>query len=299
MAGRAWTRRDFLTRSATVGGLTVAGSVFAACTSTSTGGSALADARRTGTIKVGIAGEVPYGFTEKGRVTGEAPEVARVVFGRLGIHDMRAQQVEFDSLIGGLNAHLFDVVSAGMFITPQRCLQAAFSSPDYLAPEAFLVPKGNPQQVLQFSDLTTKRLKVAVLSGAVEQSYAQRSGVPADLIQVTGDQVGMLQEVLNGRVYAAALTNISLNWLVRQNPAAPVEVTPAFNPVIDGVQVRSAGAFVFRTSDNDLREAFNRELHTIHADGQWLQVAAPFGFAQPNIPGPDLTTEQLCRAPAG
>ncbi|HEY2765211.1 MAG TPA: transporter substrate-binding domain-containing protein [Pseudonocardiaceae bacterium] len=164
-----------------------------------------------------------------------------MVFGKLGITDMRAQQVEFDSLIGGLNAHLFDVVSAGMFITPKRCLQAAFSSPDYLAPEALLVPKGNPQQVLRFSDLTAKRPKVAVLSG---------------------------------RVYAAALTNISLNWLARQNPAAPVEVTPAFNPVIAGVQVRSAGVFVFRRSDNDLREAFNRELRAIHADGQWLQVAA-------------------------
>ncbi|HEY2765210.1 MAG TPA: twin-arginine translocation signal domain-containing protein [Pseudonocardiaceae bacterium] len=73
MAGHAWTRRDFLKGSATAGGLTVAGSVFAACTSTGSGGSALADARRTGTIKVGIAGEVPYGFTANGRSRGRRP----------------------------------------------------------------------------------------------------------------------------------------------------------------------------------------------------------------------------------
>lgn len=294
-----WTRRDFLERSVTAGGLAVGGSLlFGACTSTGGGASTLATAREDGTIRVGIAGEVPYGFTEQGRVTGQAPEVARVVFRALGINEIDAQQVEFDGLIGGLNARRFDVVSAGMFITPQRCRQAAFSIPDYLAPTAFLVPTGNPQQVTRFEDLTAKNLRVAVLSGAVEQGYAEDSGVPGNLIQVAGDQVGMLQEVTNRRVYAAALTNISLNRLVEDNPDAGVEVTEGFNPVINGEEVISAGGFVFRKADDDLREAFDQELRKIHENGRWLEVAQPFGFTEENVPGPDLTTVQLCRAPA-
>lgn len=299
MTTSAWTRRDFLRRTATAGGLAVGGPLlFGACTRVETG-NALAAAREAGTISVGIAGEVPYGFTSDGRVTGQAPEVARVVFSAIGIPEIEAQQVEFDGLIPGLNAQRFDVVSAGMFITPKRCQQAAFSIPDYIAPTAFLVPAGNPQQVTRFEDIVQKRLPIAVLSGAVEGGYAEDSGVPAEQIQVVGDQVGILQAVVNQRAYAAALTNISLNRLVEDNPDANVEVTEGFFPVIDGREVISAGGFVFRQRDDDLRRAFNEELRKAHQDGRWLKAARPFGFTEENLPPEDLTTEELCRTPAG
>ncbi|MQA12874.1 MAG: ectoine/hydroxyectoine ABC transporter substrate-binding protein EhuB [Pseudonocardiaceae bacterium] len=301
MTSSAWTRRDFLRRTAAAGGLAVGGSLLAgACSRVEEGGNALSSARESGTIRVGIAGEVPYGFTnEEGRVTGQAPEVARVVFGALGIDQVEAQQVEFDGLIPGLNARRFDVVSAGMFITPERCQQASFSIPDYLAPTAFLVPSGNPERVTRFTDIVEKRLPIAVLSGAVEGGYAEDIGVPPNQIQTLGDQVGMLQAVINQRAYAAVLTNISLNRLVEDNPDAGVEVTEGFFPVINGEEVLSAGGFVFRDSDNDLRTAFNEELRSAHQDGRWLEAARPFGFTEENLPPEDLTTEQLCQAPGG
>lgn len=298
MTTSAWTRRDFLRRTATAGGLAIGGGVlFGACSRVEEGGNALQAARDAGTIRVGIAGEVPYGFTSNGRVTGQAPEVARVVFAAMGVPEIEAQQVDFDGLIPALNARRFDVVSAGMFITPKRCREAAFSIPDYLAPTAFLVPAGNPQQVTRFTDLIEKNLTVAVLSGAVEGGYAEGSGVPPNLIHTVGDQVGMLQAVLNQRAYAAALTNISLNRLVEDNPDAAVEVTEGFSPVIDGEEVVSAGGFVFRQGDGDLRTAFDEELRRAHQDGRWLEVARPFGFTEDNLPPEDLTTEQLCQAP--
>lgn len=247
MRTSAWTRRDFLRRAATAGGLAVGGSLlFGACSRVDENANALQAARESGSIKVGIAGEVPYGFTSEGRVTGQAPEVARVVFRGIGVPEIEAQQVDFDGLIPALNARRFDVVSAGMYITPPRCQQAAFSIPDYVAPIAFLVPAGNPQQVTRFTDVVEKNLSVAVLSGAVEGGYAEDSGVPPNQIQTVGDQVGMLQAVLNGRVYAAALTNISLNRLVKDNSEAQVEVTEGFYPVINGEEVVSAGGFVFQ-----------------------------------------------------
>lgn len=299
MTTSAWTRRDFLRRTATAGGVAVGGGLlFGACSRVEENADTLASAREAGTIRVGIAGEVPYGFTSEGRVTGQAPEVARVVFRGMGINEIEAQQVDFDGLIPGLNARQFDVVSAGMFITSERCQQAAFSIPDYLAPTAFLVPTGNPQQVTRFEDIIEKQLGVAVLSGAVEGGYAEDSGVPANMIQTLGDQVGLLQAVLNGRVYAAALTNISLNRLVEDNPDAQVEVTEGFNPVINGAEVISAGGFVFRNGDNNLRMAFNEELRRIQQSGAWLDAAGPFGFTEENLPPQDLTTDQLCQAPA-
>lgn len=296
MSSNAWTRRDFLRFSATTGGLVIGGSaLIAGCTSVSTGGNALETARENGVLKVGIAGEQPYGFTDRnGRVTGEAPEVARAVFGALGIDDIQADQVDFAALIPGLNARQYDVVAAGMFITPERCQRATFSIPDYSALTAFLVPTGNPENIRRFEDVTARGVRLAVLSGAVERGYAEAAGVPASQIQVFDSQNTMLQAVTDDRVYCAALTDISLNDLVSKNPTAGVEVTEGFAPVLNGEEQISAGGFVFRNDDVDLRNSFNTELRRIHENGEWLRIAEPFGFTEANLPDPDLTTEQLC-----
>jgi polar amino acid transport system substrate-binding protein len=279
------------------GAFVVAGpAILSACSSTSSG-DALANARSAGSMKIGIAGEQPYGFTPPGgQVTGEAPEVAKAVLQAIGIPKVQAEQVEFGSLIPALNARQFDMVCAGMNITPARCQQAAFSIPDYSALTALLVPAGNPQQLRTFSDVAAKNLPIAVLGAAVEESYAKGAGVKPGNIQTFPDQNGLLQAVTAKRVACAALTQPSLSWLVKQNPGAGAEVTPGFTPVVNGKPVPSAGGFVFRKSDNNLREAFNAQLTKLHDSGQWVRIASPFGFSQANVPPKDLTTDQLCAA---
>lgn len=305
MTGRSWSRRDFFRRTAAAGVVVIGGATgLSACTQVPSAGGGdagaggtLARARETGTIKVGIANEAPYGFTdESGKVTGESVEVGRAVLQALGIGNIVATTVEFGSLIPALNASQFDMVTAGMFINPDRCANAAFSAPDYTAPTAFLVPTGNPQGVATFDDVKNKTLRLAVLSGAVEQAYAQKSGIPDGQIQVFDTQNTLLQAVTAGRADAAALTNISLNDVVMKNPGSAVEVTSGFFPTIDGEETVSAGAFVFRTGETELVDAFNAELKKLHESGQWLQIAAPFGFTQDNVPGADVTTERLCSA---
>jgi polar amino acid transport system substrate-binding protein len=306
MSGPSWTRRDFFRRSAMTGaiagGVALGGPVLlSACSQvppagSSTGGT-LDRVKQAGTIKVGIANEAPYGFTDSsGTVTGESVEVGRAVLKNLGIANLEATTVDFGSLIPALTANQFDMVTAGMFINASRCANAAFSTPDYTAPTAFLVPAGNPDQIATFADVTTKNLQLGVLSGAVEQGYAQQSGVPDSQIQVFDAQNTLLQAVTSKRVNAAALTNISLNDVVAKNPGSNVEVTKGFFPTINGQQTVSAGAFVFRQADTDFVTAFDTELTKLHQSGQWLQIAQPFGFSQDNVPGADVTTEKLCAA---
>src|SRR5207302_325688 len=107
-------------------------------------------------------------------------------------------------------------------------------------------------------------------------------------------QSALLQAVTSGRADAAALTDISLNTLVKQNASAPVEVTKGFDPVINGKPQLSAGGFVFRKGDDDVRNAVNDQLKRLQASGEWVRITEPFGFTQANIPTPDLTTEKLC-----
>jgi polar amino acid transport system substrate-binding protein len=308
MTGRTWSRRDFFRRTAVAGAVAIGGpTLLSACQSVPQGGGGgeggggggtLARVREAGTITVGIANEAPYGFTnEQGQVTGESVEVARAVLGRMGVPNLNAVTVEFGQLINGLTlSRQFDMVTAGMFITPERCQAAAFSIPDYTAPTAFLVPTGNPQGITSFEDAVAQNVTLAVLSGAVEQGYALDSGVPEGNVLVLADQNALLQAVTAGRAQAAALTNISLNDVVSKNPGAGVEVTEGFFPVIEGEEVISAGAFVFRPGENDILEAFNTELAALQQSGEWLEIVRPFGFTEDNLPGPEVTTESLCTA---
>ncbi|MBB5852447.1 ectoine/hydroxyectoine ABC transporter substrate-binding protein EhuB [Amycolatopsis umgeniensis] len=295
MAHGEWSRREFFRRSAVLGAVTIGGPVLlSACTSTSSG-DALQAAKDAKKIKIGIANEAPYGFTDQsGKVTGEAPEVARAVFKAMGIDNVEASAVSFDQLIPALNARQYDIVAAGMNIKKERCDAAAFSIPDYSALTALLVPKGNPQQILKFEDIAAKKVKVAVLSAAVEKGYATDSGVAEDQIVTLDSQDNMLRAVTDGRVYCAALTDISLKDVLAKNAGAAAEVTPGFDPIKNGQPVVSAGAFVFRKDDNPLREAFNAELKKLHDSGEWTKIVTPFGFSADNLPKTDVTTEKLC-----
>lgn len=303
-AGR-WSRREFLRRGAAIGTVTLGGAVLSSGCSTAasggsyaTGGGTLARLRDAGIITVGIADEAPYGFTDPaGKVTGEAVEVARAVLGRLGIPDLDAVTVDFGELISGLTlARQFDMVTAGLFVTPERCQAVEFSIPDYTAPTAFLVPQGNPRGIRTFAQAHQQNLRIAVLGGAVEYHYATDSGIPEAQIEQFAAQQDLLDAVGTNRADCAALTNISLRDVVAKNPGTTVQVTPGFFPVIKGRRAISAGGFAVRPDEGDLLDAVNTQLRAMQSSGEWLRIAGPFGFTSDNVPGPDLTTESLCTA---
>ena len=102
--------------------------------------STLETAKADGYIRVGFANEAPFGFaTPDGKLTGEAPEVAKAVLAKMGIAQVDGVLTEFGSLIPGLKAGRFDIIAAGMFINPKRCAEINFSEPSYGIGQAMLV----------------------------------------------------------------------------------------------------------------------------------------------------------------
>lgn len=291
------SRRDFLRTAAALAG---AAPLAAACSTTDpekerSGGGTLEKARRQGYIQVGFANESPYGFTDKsGRLTGEAPELARVIFKELGIGDVRGVQVDFGGLIGGLQARRFDTVAAGMSITPERCAQVAFADPDFVGTTAFMVPKGNPKGITRFEDVAKQNARLGVLTGAVEEGYATRLGVQKGDVKTFADQPSAYEGLKAGRVDAVALTRISLADTLSKHPGAPFEITPAFVPVIDGKEQIGGGGFAFRKADTDLVTAFDGKLAELKQTGRLLTIIKPFGFSEAELPG-GHTAAELCK----
>jgi polar amino acid transport system substrate-binding protein len=253
----------------------------------------LEKARQHGYVRVGFANEAPFGYaTPDGKLTGEAPEVAKAVLARMGIPEVDGVLTEFGSLIPGLKAGRFDIIAAGMFITPKRCKQINFSEPSYGIGQAFLVSEGNPKRLKTYADVAKQsEIKLAVMAGAVERDYAKKAGVSLTQLVTLPDPPSMLAAVQAGRADAAALTALSIANLADKGDG--VESTPPFATVADQ-SVMGHGGFGFRTADRDLLAAFNEHLKAFLGTKEHLDLVTPLGFGKGFLP--TKSTAELCQS---
>lgn len=253
--------------------------------------------RERGTVRIGFANEAPYAYVDSttGKLTGEAPEIARVILKRLGVNNVQGVLTEFGSLIPGLDASRFDIIAAGMYVTPPRCKQIAFSNPTYGIGEAFVVRKGNPQKLHSYGDVARKKhVQLGVVTGAIERDYAIKSGISSGQIRVLPDAPSALEAVAAGRIHAYGGTSLTVNDLLRKANNPNLErAEPFTDPIIDGEVIRGYGAFGFRQADKALQAAFNQELEQFIGSPEHLELTAPFGFTENELPG-DATSAGLC-----
>lgn len=251
----------------------------------------LDDARKSGTIRIGFANEAPFGFADAdGKATGEAPEIARQIAKSLKIDKVEGVLTEWASLIPGLRAGRFDIIAAGMFITPERCKQVTFSNPTYRLGQGFLVKTGNPKQLHSYADLASDdTARLAVMAGAVETTYAEKAGIPEERMLILPDQVSLLSAVQFGRADAAALTALSIRRMAERGGGRVESAEPFTTPDY----ALGYGAFAFRKEDAELRKAFDKALAEFIGSEKHLEIVAPFGFTKNELPG-DVTSASLC-----
>ncbi|MEU7009766.1 ectoine/hydroxyectoine ABC transporter substrate-binding protein EhuB [Streptomyces sp. NPDC046332] len=282
-------RRSVLWGTAAAAGAAMVGASGCARVSS---GDTLGRLRSQGTVRLGIAGEVPYGYVdEQGAFTGEAPELARVIFGRLGVRDVQPVATDFGSLIPGLGSQQFDAVAAGMYINKERCAQVLFADPEYQMLDGFIVRKGNPKNLRSYEDVVRSEARFATGSGYAQMAHAVAAGYPEKAIVILQDQVAGLNAVESGRVDAFATTALTARLVARS--AAKAEATEPFAAVVDGKRKIDGGGFAFRPTDTALRDAFNTELHRMKKSGELFRILRRFGFTQAEMT--PLTAEELCR----
>ncbi|GAB7389036.1 ectoine/hydroxyectoine ABC transporter substrate-binding protein EhuB [Bacillaceae bacterium] len=259
--------------------------------------STLEKVREQGHITVGFANEKPYAYaTPDGKITGQSVEVARAVFKKMGINEINGVVTEFGQLIPGLQAGRFDVITAGMYITPERCQEVLFGEPEYSIGEALAVKKGNPKNLHSYRDIAENPgVKIAVMGGAIEHDWLIKSGVSEEQIEIVPDIPSAIAALQAGRVNATTMTGPTLVSALQSAKDAGIERVADFKqPVIDGESVRGYGAAAFRKEDEDLVEAYNKALKELKESGELLEIIKPFGFTEDELPG-DMTTEELCQ----
>lgn len=258
---------------------------------------ALERIQSTGVVRVGYANEAPYAYLDNttGKVTGEAPEILRVIMQRLGVTQVEAVLTEFGSLIPGLKAGRFDVIAAGMYITPTRCREISFSEPTYGIGEAFLVRAGNPLGLHSYKDIANHpEARIGVVAGTVERAYARATGISDTRIAVLPDNPSAVSALQAGRIDVFAGTALTVQDLLTKMRGNELErATPFSDPIIEGKKIRGYGAFGFRKEEQALRVAFNKHLKTFIGSVEHRSLVQPFGFTQAELPG-SVSAEKLC-----
>jgi polar amino acid transport system substrate-binding protein len=249
-------------------------------------------------IRIGYAIEAPFAFLKTdGEVTGESPETAKRITALLGIRHIEWRQVEFDALISELEAGRIDIVAAGMFITPKRAQRISFSEPTFHVRQGLLVVKGNPWRLGSYQQtLSEPHIKIAVLSGSVEEELLCRMGMPEYRLVRVPDALTGRVAVESALAVGLALSSPAIKWMALRDQLGKTEIAQPFEqPELALKERLSYGAFAFRKEDRRLISAWNKELKAYIGSPYHQKLLAAFGFTQAELPGSITTKEVLAQ----
>jgi len=226
--------------------------------------------RKAGEAKISIAQLPPYAsLSPSGEPEGYLVEVSAQVLRGLGVAKINAVVTTFDAMIPGLQARQVDFVSAGLNITTPRCEVVVFSAPVTVQQDALYVASGNPKGLAGYASIARDAgVKAAFLAGSSQEAFALKEGVQrAQMITVPDVQSG-IATVTGGRVDAFVVGQFSVPAAQRKDVAM----------VVDKGSPMTGVGIAFRKADVGARDAYNRGLDKLRADGTLERLYGKYGF---------------------
>ncbi|MFE3836245.1 ectoine/hydroxyectoine ABC transporter substrate-binding protein EhuB [Pseudogemmobacter sonorensis] len=248
------------------------------------------------TIAVGTANEAPFSsINASGALEGSDIALLEAILAQMGPAQTEGSLTEFGALIPGLLASRFDIIAAGLYISPERCQQVAFAEPVFAIGNTFIVPAGNPKNLHSFEDLINDpSLKAGHTMGSRLRTTAIEAGVPEDQLTPFPDGPALIAAVKAGRVDAVLFPALSAQTLLdKANDPAVERAIPFHDPIINGKPAVSYGSFAFRKEDAAFVEAFNAILVPFVQSEEYAEMVRPFGFTAEDLPV-DVTTASIC-----
>ncbi|MDE0114772.1 MAG: ectoine/hydroxyectoine ABC transporter substrate-binding protein EhuB [Albidovulum sp.] len=234
----------------------------------------------------------PYAFVDDNNdLVGTDIELLSAVLEQMGGQIGEAQAVDWGALIPGVNSGRFDVVAAGMFVTPKRCAAVRFSQPYFGIKQALAVPNGNPDGLSNYESVRDKGLTIGVISGAAQFGYATAAGVPEENIMQLPDNPAGIAALRAGRIDAWAVSAPGVREIVKGVPEGDIESGPVFAEVA-GQPAVSHGAFAFRQADSAFVDEFDKVLTAFVGSAEHVAIMEKYGMSADELPV--AKTEDLC-----
>ncbi len=232
-------------------------------------GSVLEIIKKRGSIKVGMSTFVPWAMRDKnGGLTGYEIDVAKKLAEDMGV---KAEFVPtaWDGIIPALLAGKFDIIIAGMSITPERNLTVNFSLPYANSGIQMVASKKLAAGLSTLEDFDKPEIVLAVRRGATPATAAKRLMPKATLRQFDEDALA-LQEVLNDKAHAFVTSTPTPAFEVLKHPG--ILFLPIPEPFVQGAE-----GFALRKGDPDALNFFNNWILLRQQDG-WLKERHDYWF---------------------
>ena len=237
--------------------------MIAACLTACGGakGATLKDVQKAGKLLIATSPDFPpFESLEGDAVVGIEPDIMALICDKLGV-EAEFVQMDFDSVLIGIQAAKYDCAMSGITVTPDRQKNMLFTDPYYNAAQVIVVAEGS--SITGKADLAGK--VASVQTGTTAESGCQDEGIDVQAFAANADAKAALT---TGKVDAWVVDNLTAMQMVEEGDGLVI---------LDEKMTEEPYAFAFAMGSEDLVAAINEALNELIADGTVESIFDSYG----------------------
>ena len=226
--------------------------------------------QKAGKLIIGTSPDFPpfESLSADGKVEGIESEILELICQELGV-ELEIKQMDFDSVLPGVQTGKFNVGVSGISVTPEREKNTLFTVPYCLAAQAIVVTSDST--IASKADLAGKT--VSVQTGTTAEEFCMGNGYTVKAFAANADAETALTV---GKVDAWVIDDLTAAEMVaaynEDHPDAPLVI-------LDEAMTTEPYAFAFAQGNDDLVNKINEILNGLLSDGTIASI-----FEQYNAP---------------
>ena len=224
-------------------------------------GATLKNVQKAGKLVIATSPDFPpFESLEGGEVVGIEPDIMKLICDKLGV-EAEFVQMDFDSVLIGIQAAKYDCAMSGITVTPDREKNMLFTAPYYNAAQVIVVTEGSA--IAGKADLADK--VVSVQTGTTAEGGCQDEGIEVQAFAANADAKAALT---TGKVDAWVVDNLTAMQMVEDGEGLVI---------LEEKMTEEPYAFAFAMGSEDLVAAINEALNELVADGTVESIFDSYG----------------------
>ena len=226
-------------------------------------GKTLSEVKEAGKITIATSPDFPpFESLEGNEVVGIEVEIMKLIAKDLGV-ECEFVQMDFDSVLIGIQAAKYDCAMSGITVTPDREKNMLFTDPYYVAAQVIVVKSDSA--IKSKDDLKDK--KVSVQTGTTAESGCQDEGIAVEAFNANADAKAALT---TGKVDAWVVDNLTAKQMVEEGDGLVI---------LEEKMTEEPYAFAFAKGSEDLVDEINKSLKKLMSEGTVEKIFTDFGEA--------------------
>ena len=236
-------------------------------TACGTKGTPLKKLEKAGKLVIATSPDFPpfESLTGDGKVEGIEIEILGKICQELGV-TLDIQQMDFDSVLPGVQAGKYDMGVSGISVTEKRQKNVLFTNPYCLAAQAIVVKEGSP--ITGKADLQGKT--VSVQTGTTAESFCMENGYNVNAYAANNDAQSAL---LQGKVDAWVIDDLTAADMVKTYNAQGGDQLV----ILSEAMTTEPYAFAMAFGSEDTVAKINTILEAMLADGTVAAIFEKYG----------------------